>query len=233
MRRSPRVTARNQIPRAPRFTGRARGVTCTPCWAVGAVIQTRFRMSGCPELCPEYTRNYTRNYTRTAQKEARISDRCGEMVGTLRVGMSGGPVVRRCGGPPGCSGMSGGPVVRRCGGPRDCSGMVGDPTDAANRWAPYGLGCPAVQWCGGPPGCSGMSGDPTFRSASDGMGTGPTLRVRCAAGRCGERNGKRNGTPCRTRHDSRAAPAASPARHVGSDCGDTEPTPGGPVRPGT
>ena len=41
---------------------------------------------------------------------------------------------------------------------------------------------------------------------------GPTIRVRCAAGRHGDRHGGRHGTHLRDRHDSRAAPAASPAR---------------------
>ena len=42
--------------------------------------------------------------------------------------------------------------------------------------------------------------------------SGPTIRVRCAAGRHGDRYGGRHGTHLRDRHDSRAAPAASPAR---------------------
>ena len=56
------------------------------------------------------------------------------------------------------------------------------------------------------PGCPDGSA-PALRGES-----GPTIRVRCAAGRHGDRHGGRHGTHLRDRHDSRAAPAASPAR---------------------
>ena len=57
-----------------------------------------------------------------------------------------------------------------------------------------------------------MSGCRVCPATDVGVESGPTIRVRCAAGRCGDRYGGRHGTPILERHDSRAAPAASPAR---------------------